>query len=366
MLDTRGEERGNSVVRSRGTSPRVVQTSCRLNCLHIGLSRCISQEVGLPVGRELKGIIATKLDLRFEHFNKQIGRGDLDILEVLRRNYRDINPMLHVCWQIREGIELSPSIDDYIDAHKHNVNIGICGKLGIASSILKAERNSKLFYKRMNIYDTINFDSIRGTWYSGFYELLSQGVSRQNIETLFKNTTVICFNYDRCLEHFLVHALSANYHIENKDARILVEKLPVIRPYGSVGRYFSPPQEIVEFGANRLPPLEKIVENLKTYTEQVENMQSLADIHEAISEAKVVVFLGNHFHKNNIDLLVREKPTKPKRIYFTRHGISDHDIPVIIDQLARFSGAQTTDSEAYRHADKCHQLFDDYRLSLRQ
>src|SRR5262249_47829985 len=132
-----------------------------------------SHEVGLPVGDGLKQTIATKLDLRFEHFGKPIGKGDLTILEVLRRKYpSEINDYLHACWRIRDGVGLSSSIDDFIDTHRDDQGVAACGKIAICRSILEAERRSKLFYDRRHIHDTINFSSLQETWYPAFYRLL--------------------------------------------------------------------------------------------------------------------------------------------------------------------------------------------------
>src|SRR6266853_1701782 len=145
-----------------------------------------SSEAGLPVGSELKGIIARKLDLRFEHFSSPIGSGDLTIFEALRRQYpNDINTYLGACWRVRDGIILAPSIDDFIDAHQEDETIAECGKLAIARSILEAERRSKLFYELRNIEDTVNFSSIKDTWYFGFFQLLNHRMTRGDLEGFF-------------------------------------------------------------------------------------------------------------------------------------------------------------------------------------
>ena len=133
-----------------------------------------SHEVGMPVGNKLREVISQKLDLRFAFTNKPIGDGDLAIFQVLQnKNSLRINDYLHACWQIRDGIILAPSVDDFINSHQHDPAIAECGKIAIARSILEAERQSKLFFERQNINDTINFKSIADSWYVGFYQLLS-------------------------------------------------------------------------------------------------------------------------------------------------------------------------------------------------
>ena len=231
-----------------------------------------SQEVDLPVGSQLKRIISDKLNIQRDDGGQIMRSGDSVIVNVLHKRFyveSDApNRYLNACWSIRDGVVLSSSIDDFIDVHQDDQDIAAVGKLAIARSILEAERSSKLFYKRKNIKDTINFDAVRNTWYTGFYQLISQGVPRANLESLFENVTLISFNYDRCIEHFLVHAVAANYHVDIGVARHLVEKLTIFHPYGSVGPYFGPPDQAVEFGFNGLPDFDKVIKNLKTYTEK--------------------------------------------------------------------------------------------------
>jgi hypothetical protein len=137
-----------------------------------------SFEANLPVGEKLKETIAKKLDLRFEHFSKMVGAGDLRIFDLLRRKHpQAINDYLHACWTVRDGVVLSSSIDDFIDTHRADDKISGCGKLGIAVSIAEAERASLLWVKPGNIYNTINFDGLTSTWYP---QLLSMARQRRS------------------------------------------------------------------------------------------------------------------------------------------------------------------------------------------
>lgn len=213
-----------------------------------------SKEVGFPLGQELKGVISKKLDLRFEDFDRHVGTGDLTIYKALRQQFQaQINDYLHACWQIRDGIVLSDSIDDFIDAHQHDERISICGKLAIARAILEAERSSKLFFERKHVDDTIDFQSVDNTWYSKFYRLLAKQTLKTKLDNIFENVTIVNFNYDRSLEHFLVHALTANYRIKIEEAQDLVQKLTIYRPYGSIGSYFGRNKLYVEYGFKAEP-----------------------------------------------------------------------------------------------------------------
>lgn len=111
-----------------------------------------SQEVGLPTGDDLKKKIASKIDIRFDSFQQK--HGDYRITEALREHVKspdgrngDINPHLHMAWQLCEALPLEISIDNLLDKHRGNKIAETCGKLGIVSSILEAEKASRLHYK---------------------------------------------------------------------------------------------------------------------------------------------------------------------------------------------------------------------------
>src|SRR6266705_4500342 len=323
-----------------------------------------SNEVGMPIGWELRDIIAQKLHMRFEHGHKFIGKGDTNILHALRVAYKDdANSYLETCALINAGIGLSLSIDDFIDIHRADPKVAVCGKLAIAAAILEKERQSKLYVDPSNIYNTIDISSIQNTWYDAFLRMLQ--VPKGELSKLFENVTIICFNYDRCIEHFLVHAISKQYGIKQQEARSLVATLRIFRPYGSVGDYFRD----VPFGSSSLPPLESVVSSLKTYTEQIVDKEALEAMKTTVAEARTLVLLGSAFHENNMTLLQPDGHVEDKRIFATRKGILDPDLPSLYYALSRLHGIRPPrENLDHRNflASTCNDLFDTYKLSLRR
>ena len=329
-----------------------------------------SYEVGLPVGMTLKNVIAKKLDIRLDDSGSRLLSGDAYILDtILRRDRANMNVYLNSCWQIRDGIPLSPSIDDFIDAHQHDGRIAVCGKLAIAQSILEAERSSKLFFNSTD-QRGINFDGIQDTWYVDFYQLLSQKVTKESLSQIFDNVTIICFNYDRCIEHFLVHALATHWHISVTDSYSLVSQLKIFHPYGMVGEYLPGKVRMLPFGNEHLPSFDEVISSVRTYTERVEAAEELAAMRHAVQDAEALVFLGCAYHPNNMGLLLAPGVvTKTERVFATRKGISEADLPIVEQTLAKLRGLT---SSAYVHytshnfAQTCKDLFSDYRMALRQ
>lgn len=329
-----------------------------------------SFEVGLPVGLTLKDTIANKLDIRFDDFGYHLISGDAKIAdEIRRKSPENINAYLHSCWQIRDGIPLSPSIDDFIDAHQHDQLIATCGKLAIAQSILEAERNIKLYFKPPD-KKGLNLLGIQNTWFIDFYHLLCQKVTKASLDHVFDNVTVICFNYDRCIEHFLTHALATHWNISVTESYSLVSKLSIFHPYGVIGEYLPGKLRMLPFGNDHMPPFDEIVNTVRTYTERVKDTDGLATMRAAVQQAEVLVFLGCAYHPNNMDLLMTPGgATSIKRVFATRKGISDEDLPLVEQSIGMVRGitpAQATHYTSHKFSQTCKELFSEYRMALHQ
>ena len=120
-----------------------------------------SKEVDLPLGAELKGTIAKALNIRYENGHRRVS-GDGLIDEAFRTlakslpapQTNDINPFLHSSRHIAGAMPQALSIDNFIDSHRGDERIAICGKLAIVRAILDAEKQSKLFVDRKALQQT--------------------------------------------------------------------------------------------------------------------------------------------------------------------------------------------------------------------
>jgi len=57
-----------------------------------------------------------------------------------------------------------------------------------------------------------------------------------DLASMFDNISIICFNYDRCIEHYLYSALVAHYGITKPAAAKIMGKLRIHHPYGVISR----------------------------------------------------------------------------------------------------------------------------------
>jgi hypothetical protein len=168
------------------------------------------------------------------------------------------------------------------------------------------------------------------TWISHFFKILADGVD--DPKKLGAGITIICFNYDRCIEQYLMHTISAAYGIELKEALDIVEKtFNIIHPYGSLGRITVEPdvrsRNKVAFGYDieNGMDIEDIAHGIKTYTEQTHDVQNVKAIQTAITFCKNLVFLGFGFNNQNLDLLrvkhVVDTDTAKRNVYATGKGL---------------------------------------------
>jgi hypothetical protein len=326
-----------------------------------------SAEFGLPVGRGLAREISSKLDVRFEHGVKPIG-GDIDLFHSVQRAYPNEGDQYQKAgWLIRDGIVLANSIDDFLEIHKNDERVINYGKAAIAKCILEAEAKSSLRI-RLDSRDavsptTIDFASLDDTWLVKLMRLIGRGLAKPDRAKVFENVRFVVFNYDRCIEHFFVHALRRLYDIPLEEAEGIVSQVTILHPYGSVGALGKPSSQTpTGFGASaNYCDLGKTA--IKTYSESVES----AHIKETISWAEQIVFLGFAFHDQNMGLLANSGSLSVERVIGTAFGISGPDLQIVEGQIGKWATQSNLSLKreiALNQGHMANNVFDFYSKSL--
>lgn len=303
-----------------------------------------SCEAGLPSGESLKDKIASALNLRFDEWGSNLQVGDHQVLGALQNAAKDlgfnsVSPLLHKCWRIRDVVPAaSLSIDNFIDAHRGDDLMELCGKLGIVFSILAAERSSKLRSVDRASKD-FRLTELRNSWYSSFFNKLTEQVRKADVEDIFSNVSIITFNYDRCIERYLVQALSEYYDLTTEHAGRVVSTLRIYHPYGQVGRlhFQHGDAHAVPFGADNANYYE-LAKQVNTFSEGLSDNEMLVHLHDEVKTANSIVFLGFAFHPINMKLLTPDHPTQARRIFATTLGLSDADEAVIQNDIGKMLG----------------------------
>jgi hypothetical protein len=344
-----------------------------------------SFELGMPLGVTLAVQIADYLKFKFDY--SRIIEGNFDLFEALRSHFsssdRDqskLNSHLNAASRVRNGIRIARSVDNYVDFHRGDLEVQMMAKLAIFDCILKGEKASKLSQKPDGSKSLYDVDKLEKTWIHEFVSLLFDGVSKDQLDNVFTNLSVISFNYDRCLQQGLVLALHNLYHLDLSSCNNLVDKLEIVYPYGSLGPLNSRASaEAIPFGVDMYKGLlfEKS-KAIRTYTEQQMDTSEIEKIESFVIKSQNIVFLGCAFHPQNIKALTARSNSFDKTIIGTAFEISDDGVLQI---AARFvdafysltegncssesTAAQLIGSKIKLRNDlKCFDLMKEYRQTL--
>lgn len=305
-----------------------------------------SQEADLPTSATLRDDIVGQLNIAYELTRLVSGDGQIadSLIKYAKQNGEDVRAYFHAASQLHAALPHAISIDNLIDAHGHDPKIELCGKLGIARSILKAEAASKLKARdsRKDLSPEPDLALLDRTWYRQFSGLLSENVRKEKVATIFENVSFIVFNYDRCVEYYLYHFLQRYYQISDQEVRSLMGKLKILHPYGLVGQlpWQTTTGGTVPFGCDDgRSDLLRIAGQIQTFTEREKNQQFVDAICEEVTSADTIVFLGFAFHRQNMQLLFGATPKRPSHIYATAKGISNSGVEAIQKNLEGLSGS---------------------------
>lgn len=241
---------------------------------------------------------------------------------------------------INNGIHTAVSIDAFMHRMRSMPTLPEIGKVLIAYEILKAEAESTLSasawrqfhhnpYLEHGDNQSVNPED---TWLGDFTRIMFDGVD--DAADVGRGLKIICFNYDRCIEHYLAHAIADGYRIPLQQAIAVVESnITIIHPYGTLGRITEYEQECEEdriaygFLMDGTFDISDVAGRIRTYSENLENEDALNRIHKAMKEAKVVVFLGFGFNNQNLNLLrvtgTYQSSLGPSQVYASAY--SNHE-----------------------------------------
>lgn len=302
-----------------------------------------SAEVNLPVGDGLTGRIANLLNIRFSESGVRED-GDERIIEALLHHAGGRFPKPDVyrmaAQRIRSAMPLAASIDNFLDAHREDKHIELCGKLAIVRAILAAEHESKLYTSPHGI---LNAADVSGSWFMYFWRLLCEGCTAEQLAERARSVAFVSFNYDRCIEQFLFLAARVYYGMDETTAAGAIKNIRFFHPYGSVGAlpWQKQGDRVAEYGGELdVARLLESAAGIKTFTESTEG-DAITEMRSAVNNASRIVFLGFAYHWQNLRLIWPSKAQGgPSGRYFlgTAKGISDSDVRIVWYDIRDYSG----------------------------
>lgn len=276
-----------------------------------------STEFGMPSGLELKNRIAKTFDFREGDDRRLLG--DAVLYSMLNRDYIDAaNELSHII----RGFHFD-SIDEVLHHFSSNRIIVELGKVAIAKEILFAERKSSIFHLGGGIKETDHSK----IWIPHLLSMAVGSLTREEISSAFSKVTIINFNYDRIFEHFVYHELGTKLRMKEDEIIDTFSNLRMIRPYGRIGPlpWQAEPSLATPFGAYNQNNLMHISKCIRTYTEKNHDNDKLNEIGEAITNARLIVFLGFGFHQQNMNILRAKSSGLRKKAIATVFGIDSEN-----------------------------------------
>ena len=333
-----------------------------------------SHEAGLLVGEGLKEEIARCLNINTDEFG-HIKTGDPLVYRSLHMHVNHsenatgkIELYIKAAQHISDSMPLTRSIDQFVNMHKGNEQIELCSKLAIVRSILAAERSSKL---KSNVNGRLapHYDSLGSTWYSKFIGLITDNCQIDKLAKRLESISLIIFNYDRCVEHFLYHAIQTVTGVKAETAFKLLSNIKIYHPYGVVGQLpWQTSGHGIGFGEEITDRnLLELSQNIKTFSEGTEPGSSeIIEMHETIKKASKIVFLGFSFEAINMKLLSPDIDPKNKNLvecFGTTYGMSESDKDAISLQIDTLFHPRSYNDVMLEDM-KCVDLFGHYSKSL--
>jgi hypothetical protein len=311
-----------------------------------------SAEYGMPTGVALVRKIASivKFDAT-RHDNPELINPFLDRLDVYQPAGLKLSNF------IQSGV---PSIDDALTWFSSGPEIIELGKAAIAHQILTAENASKLSTGR---FDLTSLTDLHETWLPHFLSMVMTGQKNEDAETAFNNVSIINFNYDRTIEHFLYAALQVTFGLSESRAKNIVNRLNMFRPYGRVGPLRWQDGSGLAFG--ELPAGTDLLaasKNILTFSEGVTEAVRQR-IQLALEQARAIIFLGFGFHLQNMTVLRVRTAESWRRAYATAKGIHRENYFDIKHLIARTVGCQHEDRPHLQDW-PAYQLLTDLRPAL--
>ena len=300
-----------------------------------------SAEFAFPLGGALLKDISTRVDISYEY--GQLKRGDHVIVQALRNalgaseDATSYNEHLQSAWQLVTSSKQGLSIDNVLDALEDDKASKV-GKFAIVRCILAAEEASPLSKWVDHFPDQINLATFANTWLDQLTKLLTEGRRKSEIGDIFENLSIINFNYDRVVEHYLPFAISNYYGLKPEVVREVMPTLSILRPYGKAGNLpWETSENAVAFGNCGAAGIKVAAEQILTFTEQVQDDNLVSGIRSMIQNADRIVFLGFGYHRQNLELLKTAAP-KHVEICGTSFGMSNSDTQMVSQELRKLFG----------------------------
>jgi hypothetical protein len=267
--------------------------------LGAGASRAFGDN--MPIGEQLAEQIEMRL---FEEFHDR--SNPTPITNVLTRRPGGMTGAHErAADYIIGALQGKPSIDELINDFPDFPEIADVGKAAIAVCILHAEAQTQLnlaLSEKARWGRTLR--TLRRSWASKmFREIGGVDLSRRAALEALSGVAFVTFNYDRCLEQFLLANFMHTSSMTVGQATDALKQIEIHHVYGDLGLLpimTSQPGKEANYGSDETWVAVQAASRIRTFTEEQRDPDR---IYSVIAQARRLTFLGFGYHERNLDAL---------------------------------------------------------------
>lgn len=322
-----------------------------------------NREIEMPDGPDLLAKIAAGFE--FERLNSEVKSRDLINFDILFKRCADeighsYDELVAGATSIREATLVSTSIDAILEQYGHDPAVLAAGKLAIVYYTLQAESKSTLAVEPRGPGEL----PLRGTenWLFQLGQLIVKGVPRARAEECFEKLSIVCFNYDRAIEHYLPWVVQRAFGMSIEEACELVSgRLRIVHPYGVAGRlpWQGDEDKAVQWGEETPDNIVALSKRIFTASQRAGSRQFQSYLRAEMSRGKRLGFLGFGFDPMNVAMLFDELEHDNPDMLVSLVGISETQQKAILRLIYRLTGIED-DSRITLENMKAFELLRDY------
>ena len=321
-----------------------------------------NREIEMPDGAELLAKIAGGFE--FERLTSDVKSRDLVALAQL---FQRIAPDLGMTYDelvagataIRDATLVSTNIDAILEQYGHDPAVQAAGKIAIVYYTLQAESKSTLAAEP-RAKDEL---PLRGTenWLFQLGQLIVKGVPRAKAEECFEKLSIVCFNHDRAIEHYLPWVVQRAFGMSYEESCELVAgRLRIVHPYGVAGRLpWQDVEKTVAWGTEEPEDYVGLSKRIFTASQRASSRQFQSYLRAEMSRAKRLAFLGFGFDPMNVAMLFDELEHDNPDMLISLVGVGETEQKAILRLIHRLTGI-TDDSLITLEQMKAFELLRDY------
>ncbi|EAQ29909.1 hypothetical protein NAP1_04015 [Erythrobacter sp. NAP1] len=301
-----------------------------------------NREIEMPDGPDLLAKIAAGYE--FERLESEVKSRDLISLANLFEQVSDeiglsYDELVAGATAIREATLVSTSIDAILEQYGHDPAVLAAGKLAIVYYTLQAESKSTLA-AAPRAADEL---PLRGTenWLFQLGQLIVKGVPRAKAEECFEKLSIVCFNYDRAIEHYLPWVVQRAFGMTYEEACELVAgRLRIVHPYGVAGRlpWQGDEDKSVGWGIERPENIVGLSKRIFTASQRGSSRQFQSYLRAEMSRGKRLGFLGFGFDPMNVAMLFDELEHDNPDMLISLVDVSETQQKAILRLIYRLTG----------------------------